>query len=381
MGRFLSIGIAIGLGMAWAGQSMAAPAPNVLVPQAGVGAKYGARDPLTCSTKTAPQQGAISAELATQYFICQFEKVNGAGILFLAANVHLQVGKTVGRARDVIMFPKDADPDSPVYPIRGSFDEYLCSVVDNSYPPDASGHNCALWHETKATGQCYRTGFGDWSCMMVGSGSQQIDGQPPPGFVAASAAGKAPAPAQAGAAPAAPWTSATSGLPPVAAQAAPAKPVTVAQQPPVSGNIQDGMQRFQQGDYRGAYGKFHAAVEGNPNDPLAKLWEGVALEALGGQVAGNNSGWDFLQTTDPKLGVASSELLALLDWHRGDRQNAEAVLKTCIQFHPDSAACADMKQGVESGASAPAVKDWPAIVGLTKATNAAATVWKPKQMP
>src|SRR6185437_5591334 len=115
-----------------------------------------------------PQSGAIAAEMATQYVICAHEQVNPAGLLFLVENVHVQVGKTSGKAKDVLVIMKDADPDSLVYPIRGSMDVYICNPVDDSYPPDAHGHNCSVQHETNATGSCSRSSFGDWSCWMDG---------------------------------------------------------------------------------------------------------------------------------------------------------------------------------------------------------------------
>lgn len=358
-------------------------AGNVLTPETGVGAKFGAHDPYTCSAKTAPKNGPITADMAAQYFTCQFDQVNAFGSLFLAENVHVQIGKSLGIARSVMLFPKDADPDSPVYPIRGSFDKYLCAVVDNSYPPDASGHNCTVWHIRNATGQCYKTGFGDWSCYMDGD-SQSVAGQPPPGFTGSAAASKPPAAPQTQAAaspapaatptPPAAWSKATSGLPPVN-QAAPAQPAAPAKPTGTAAEIQTGMQMFLGGNYHAAYAKFHAAWQSNMNDPLPILWEGVTLEALG-----KASGFDFLNGTyDASLGIPSRELLALVDWRHGELQDAKTVLDICIKTYPANTSCADMKQGVESGASPPAVKDWPAIVGLTKITKAKAVVWRPKQ--
>jgi len=362
------------------GQSQAATPPNILVPQAGAGAKYGSRDPYTCSSKTAPTKGAITADMATQYFICGHEQVNPAGLLFLAENVHLQVGKPVGKAKSVMLYMmKDADPDGLVYPIRGSFDAYLCNPVDDSFPPDAHGHNCSVQHETNATGSCYRTGFGDWSCAMDGS-APGVNQVPPPGYKPPAAPQAAAAP-PAVAAPVGPnpaatnWSSATKGLPPVAQASAP--PVAPARA--LSGTaaeIQSGVQMFERGDYHGAYQKFHTAMQANADDPLAALWEGITLDALG-----RSDGFDFVHGNDPQFGVAADELLALSSWRHREIDAAKTVLTTCSQSHPENTSCADMMHGVESGASPPPVKDWPAIVGLTKATAARGTVWMPTQQP
>jgi hypothetical protein len=112
--------------------------------------------------------------------------VNGAGLLFVIENVKVEVGKPIGKARDVLIINHDADPDGLIYPIRGSYDQYLCSPVDDSYAPHAHGQNCAVTHETHATGDCHRTSFGDWSCYMNGTGPS-FNLRPPPGYVPAAA--------------------------------------------------------------------------------------------------------------------------------------------------------------------------------------------------
>ena len=166
--------------------SMADSGPNVLVPQKGLGAKFQARDPYTCSSMTEPKTGPVSADLARQYLICKIEQVNGAGLLFVIENVKVEVGKPIGKARDVLIINHDADPDGLIYPIRGSYDQYLCSPVDDSYAPHAHGQNCSVTHETHATGDCHRTSFGDWSCYMNGTGPS-FNLRPPPGYVPAAA--------------------------------------------------------------------------------------------------------------------------------------------------------------------------------------------------
>lgn len=348
--------------------SMADSGPNVLVPEKGLGAKFQARDPYACSSTVEPKSGAISADLARQYLICKIEQVNGAGLLFLIENVKVEVGKSAGKARDVLIINHDADPDGLIYPIRGSYDQYICFAVDHGL--HSSGQNCSVTHETKATGDCHRTSFGDWSCYMNGSGPS-FNLRPPPGYIPG-------APSQDKTAKIAPagsytdWSSATAKLPAVAS--AVKQPVLAAQLSPSDADVQQGMALFEQGRYRAAYQKFHAAVQLNMNDPLPALWQGVTLQVLN---AGGVS-FDFLAgNTDPRFAVISNELLALSSWSHGELAAAKSDLENCIRYHPDASSCADMKQGVESGASAPAAKDWPADVGLIKATKARGTVWKP----
>ena len=151
--------------------------PNVLVPQAGIGAKFGSRDPFRCTSKVAPATGLITPQLAAQYVVCQSEKLNHIGWLFLVNNVRVEVGSPLSHAAVIDLMITDGQQGGPVLPIRGSFDNYLCSPLDATTPP---GHNCALWHETHATGHCYRTAFGDWSCHMSDLNAQQVPNQPPP---------------------------------------------------------------------------------------------------------------------------------------------------------------------------------------------------------
>ena len=150
-------------------------ATHVLVPQKGAGAPYGTRDPYNCSTEKVPQRGAITPAMAAQYFTCRYEHLDSDGYIWLAENVKVEVGKPISKIQEAGLFLTDADPDSPVYPIRGSFDGYFCGKAN-----DNPGHNCTVWHKTHATGHCYRTGFGDWNCMMTDLDGQQIGGQAPP---------------------------------------------------------------------------------------------------------------------------------------------------------------------------------------------------------
>ena len=81
----------------------------------------------------------------------------------------------------------DQDPAAKDYAIRGSLDRYLCSkqnkgvMIGNELQFNNIGKNCTVWHETNATGDCYRTTFGDWKCYMHGEGPQVADRPPPKG--------------------------------------------------------------------------------------------------------------------------------------------------------------------------------------------------------
>jgi len=128
------------------------------------GADYRSRDPVSCPSKRGPIKGAPTPEQAKRYVMCQLEVVMYAPYLILLDNVQVEVGKGRPYDPDSDSLMSDADRDSLVYPIRGSYDMYTCSPIDASTP---RGRNCALTPHPRATGVCYRTTFGDWDCEMT----------------------------------------------------------------------------------------------------------------------------------------------------------------------------------------------------------------------
>ncbi|MCX6602416.1 MAG: hypothetical protein NTV52_02345 [Acidobacteria bacterium] len=142
------------------------------------GAKYGARDPQKCGSTKEPAKGVLSADLAKRYFACHVER-EFSGNLYLVDNVTLEVGKGTsfkelpGGSR-----PFEADPDGLVYQVRGSFLRYSCSAESDFMRN--KGKNCDVEKEEKATGTCFRNGFGDWICNVIQHGAERVTGQPPP---------------------------------------------------------------------------------------------------------------------------------------------------------------------------------------------------------
>ena len=142
---------------------------SLLVPQKGIGAKYGTRDPMTCSSKKEPAKGAPSPELATQYVICgkTGEREVSDQTLYLMQDVQVEVGNgrsfQGGGLSDINM--RDIDPSLPVYPIRGKYTLYRCTKL-GMFGGDP-GKNCWIYDHPEAEGACYKTTFGDWSCKMA----------------------------------------------------------------------------------------------------------------------------------------------------------------------------------------------------------------------
>ena len=130
--------------------------------QSGLNAKYGSRNPRTCANTKAPASGPISAAQAMQYFICETEG-EFREQLSLVSDVRLEIGKGRPFQSGSDRFP-DVDVTSPVYPIRGSFTSY--SVGRLNTDQSNRGKNCYVTLNPNATGQCYRTTFGDWKCSM-----------------------------------------------------------------------------------------------------------------------------------------------------------------------------------------------------------------------
>ena len=118
------------------------------------------------STKE-PAQGPPSVAQAKKYVLCRIENEQGYH-LYLVENLNLEIGK--GRPINTSYLGgdrmPDADPSQPVYPLRGSYDQYMCTATA---PNGNSGRNCSVLHYPEATGSCWKTTFGDWACSMAGS--------------------------------------------------------------------------------------------------------------------------------------------------------------------------------------------------------------------
>jgi hypothetical protein len=85
--------------------------------------------------------------------------------MYLIENINVEIGKgTPFMQLDGGSRPFDADPDGLVYPIRGSYTKYQCSAPNRIM--DNFGKSCNRSQAKHATGVCFRSGFGDWTCNM-----------------------------------------------------------------------------------------------------------------------------------------------------------------------------------------------------------------------
>ena len=150
--------------------------------QQGVGAAYGARDPATCPSRTAPTSGPPSVEQATQYLICDSEKIGVGRNLYLYTDVQVQVGN--GRPYDGALdsLSPAIDPAQTVYPIRGDYTFYQCATTSAAIylTGGGPGKNCSKYSLTGNTGTCYRSAFNEWHCDMGGGSGPANAPYPPP---------------------------------------------------------------------------------------------------------------------------------------------------------------------------------------------------------
>jgi hypothetical protein len=118
---------------------VSAAAVETLSGQRGIGAKYGARDPMTCDSRKQPVHGAPSAEQAKMYFLCDAEHENVRAVemansLVLYSEVQLEVAPTPRPFNPRTDWMRDIDPKRPVYNVRGSFAKYQCSRPGSNGP-------------------------------------------------------------------------------------------------------------------------------------------------------------------------------------------------------------------------------------------------------
>ena len=146
---------------------------NVRGQQAGVGAAYGAREPVSCQSRAEPAQGRPTAAQVVQHVKCTTEGV-ADGSLWLLEDIEVrEVGE--GESFDASYFP-DIDVAYPVFPIRGDLVRYECRRENGSN----AGANCVSHVEENASGNCHKTTSGDWSCSMSDLAQRTTEKVAPP---------------------------------------------------------------------------------------------------------------------------------------------------------------------------------------------------------
>jgi hypothetical protein len=151
---------------------------NVRTQQGSVSGPYGAREPATCTAADQAQSKPTAAQVA-HYIKCTLEGI-GDGALFLIENIQVREIGDAGQV-DTSFFP-DIDTRQPVYPIRGSLLRYDCAREGRNVAWGRAdpGANCVTFLEANASGHCYKTTAGVWSCSMSDLAARKTEKVAPP---------------------------------------------------------------------------------------------------------------------------------------------------------------------------------------------------------
>lgn len=142
---------------------------------------WGARDPGSCPSIRLTGT-PTPAQVATMVR-CRHETiVSDGGELWLMENLNVAVGAPMPFASAYNSFVMaHADVRSRVYPIRGSFTWSTCMTRHDAGIYGNPDLNCNERDVQAAKGVCWKTSFGDWSCLFTGAASGRRDRTRPPG--------------------------------------------------------------------------------------------------------------------------------------------------------------------------------------------------------
>jgi len=140
-----------GAGQAIGGELSGAPQMN---------AEYQVRNPRRCKELNAPP----APEQVAAMIQCTMERNAPTGMTLLS-DINVQMSPPRNFDVDLDADLKEIDRSAPVFPLSGSMKMYICSPVGVGYP---AGKSCTLYLTPVAMGKCWKTGFGDWKCNLLG---------------------------------------------------------------------------------------------------------------------------------------------------------------------------------------------------------------------
>ena len=130
---------------------------------------YQARNPRACARLTTPPSAAQAAVLVQ----CSTES-DSSGSATPLLTLTTEVNVEMGAPREYIPginTPSSIDPSARVYPIRGKGILWQCMPIAES----TAGQNCMNYPPVApASGECFKTTFGDWECQMGTGGPRQV---------------------------------------------------------------------------------------------------------------------------------------------------------------------------------------------------------------
>lgn len=150
--------------------------------QAGIGAKFGTRDPRDCTLT----QDSPSAAQLQQIFICEMEVFTPSSSfgdrLSLVSNVTTQFGRPRAYNATTDSNHTGIDPSQPVYDARGSYIWFECFVPQPGAPSTfpQPGRNCFRHVSPGTAGIAFRDTFGEWHVKLCCSPSPDAHYYAPP---------------------------------------------------------------------------------------------------------------------------------------------------------------------------------------------------------
>ena len=143
--------------------------PLIMLPE------YNTRAPRTCAKVTSPPTATQAAVMIQ----CTMDSLSETG-LGLIQDVKIDLG-----APRAFVYYTDAglagvDLNSKIYPLRGSYTGYFCTLSSASLNP--GGQNCLKSAVPVAQGWCWKSSFGDWACKLQGGAPDQVVSVGPKSF-------------------------------------------------------------------------------------------------------------------------------------------------------------------------------------------------------
>lgn len=169
-----------GLRAVVAGLLFGAVSATPVMAMPGDATEWGARDPGACPAirlAAAPTSAQVTTMLR-----CRHETIERAGgALWLMENLNVAVGAPIPFVAAYNSFVmREADTRSQVYPIRGSWTWSVCMTRHDAGIRGNPDQNCYETDVQAAKGVCWKTSFGDWSCLLSGSSFGRRENTRPP---------------------------------------------------------------------------------------------------------------------------------------------------------------------------------------------------------
>ncbi len=137
--------------------------------------EYNTRAPRTCAKVMSPPSAAQAAVMVQ----CTMDSLSATG-LGLIQDVKLEMGSSRAFVYYTDAGLAGVDLNAKVYPLRGSYTGYFCTLSSASLNP--GGQNCLKSAVPAAQGWCWKSSFGDWACKLQGGAPEMVNSVGPKTF-------------------------------------------------------------------------------------------------------------------------------------------------------------------------------------------------------